>query len=484
MAKLYTAAQLQELQLLAANNKPLRSALEKVLLGRTKDLGSAEKKLLQQAVNMSPKDFAAAVEARLGLGSKARSAADLPKAPAQTPASATQAQAKTSQAETTPKDQKPKQAQAKTSQAAETTPKDQTPKRQTTRSRAAEAAKKSAAQAEAKVGQAASRAKKQAAKKISETASKTAKAAGETAAKAGEATVKGASKAGSAFGLAKSAAKGLGAVAKPVAAVGEAVNIGNLLLNEDARQEARDYVVDGIEGENLLVGAGKGAIKGLLSPSDTIYGAGSLFADAVSSMEAGQQALYEAGAMRERLAPQRAANQAKGEAREAALEGALTGQEMEALEKAAVRNPQLLKEFGAIQSPEQARALYDSAFSEPEPTAEDVVDQRLAAVDAEEPAAPAAPAAPKAEAMSPAATAATESALGAVEEATDEPEVDYTDEAVGLFKNTHGTEFDPKSSKDKGKLENMKKMLAEDGGMKGRTPNQVALEFYRRFPES
>jgi len=65
-----------------------------------------------------------------------------------------------------------------------------------------------------------------------------------------------------------------------------------------------------------------------------------------------------------------------------------------------------------------------------------------------------------------------------------EPEVDYTQQAVDLFKNTHGTEFDPKSSKDKGKLENMKKMLAEDGGVKGRTPNQVALEFYRRFPES
>jgi len=118
------------------------------------------------------------------------------------------------------------------------------------------------------------------------------------------------------------------------------------------------------------------------------------------------------------------------------------------------------------------------------PEARDMAASAEAMPVDEEPAAPAAPAAPKAEAMSPAATAATEAALGAVEEATDEPEVDYTDEAVGLFKNTHGTEFDPKSSKDKGKLENMKKMLAEDGGMKGRTPNQVALEFYRRFPES
>lgn len=473
MAKLYTAAQLQELQRLAANNKPLKSALEKVLSGRTKDLGSAEKKLLQQAVNMSPKDFVSAVESRLGLGSKARSAADLPKAPAQTPAaSATQAEAKAGPAETTPKDQKTKQPN---------------PKRQTTRQRAAAAAKESAAQAEAKAGQAASRAKEKASKKASETASKAAKSAGKTAAKAGEATVKGASKAGSAFGLTKSAAKGLGKVAAPVAAVGEAVNVGNLLLNEDARQEARDYVA-GMEDDNILMRAG----KGFLSPSDTIYGAGSAFADAISSMEAGQQALYEAAAMRERLAPQRAANQAKGEARETALEGALSGVEMEALERAAVRDPQLLKEFGAIQSPEQARALYDSAFSESEPTAEDVVDQRLAAVDAEGPAAPAEPkatpkaepkatpkAAPKAEAMSPAATGATEAALGAVEEATDEPEVDYTDEAVGLFKNTHGTEFDPNSKMDRGKLEKMKGMLAKQGGLGEMSANQFALQVYR-----
>lgn len=66
-------------------------------------------------------------------------------------------------------------------------------------------------------------------------------------------------------------------------------------------------------------------------------------------------------------------------------------------------------------------------------------------------------------------------------EASEEPETDYTEEAIGLFKNTHATEFDPKSSKDKGKLENMKKLLAKNKGKK-MSPNQFALQFYREYP--
>jgi biotin carboxyl carrier protein len=392
MAKLYTAAQLQELQRLAANNKPLRSALDVVLSGRPQDLGSAQKKLIQQVVNMSPKDFAAAVESRLGLGSKVRSAADLPKPPTSTPA--------------------PTPA---------STP------------------------APAKAPSAASKAGK-----LSKVAEK----------------------------KALSALKTVGKVAKPVAAVGEAVNIGNLLLNEDARQEARDYVA-GMEDDNFLMRAG----KGFLSPSDTIYGVGAAYSDAISSLDAGDQAFNEAAAMEERLAPQRAANQAKGEAREAALEGALSGVEMEALERAAVRNPQLLKEFGAIQTPEQARALYDSAFSEPEPTVDDVVDQRLAAVDAEEPATPASEPVTRGD-LDPdmqdmMGTTGVDPDDYDLAGGAKEPEVDYTDEAVGLFKNTHGTEFDPNSKMDREKLEKMRSMLESQGGLGKMSANQFALQVYR-----
>tara|TARA_R110001599_G_scaffold254575_1_gene454792 strand:+ start:1233 stop:2276 length:1044 start_codon:yes stop_codon:yes gene_type:complete len=68
------------------------------------------------------------------------------------------------------------------------------------------------------------------------------------------------------------------------------------------------------------------------------------------------------------------------------------------------------------------------------------------------------------------------------ESAEPAPEVDYTDEAISLFKNTHGGSFDPKSSDDRGKLENMKSMLAERGGLGEMSRNQFALQFYREYP--
>lgn len=68
----------------------------------------------------------------------------------------------------------------------------------------------------------------------------------------------------------------------------------------------------------------------------------------------------------------------------------------------------------------------------------------------------------------------------AIEElSAEEPETDYTDEAISLFKNTHGTEFDPKSSMDRGKLEKMKGLLAKQGGLGDMSANQFALQVYR-----
>ncbi len=68
------------------------------------------------------------------------------------------------------------------------------------------------------------------------------------------------------------------------------------------------------------------------------------------------------------------------------------------------------------------------------------------------------------------------------ESAEPAPEVDYSDQAIALFKNTHGTSFDPKSRTDRGKLEKMKSLLAERGGMGEMTDNQFALQFYREYP--
>ena len=61
----------------------------------------------------------------------------------------------------------------------------------------------------------------------------------------------------------------------------------------------------------------------------------------------------------------------------------------------------------------------------------------------------------------------------------DETVGDYSDQALGLFKNTHGTGFDPKSSKDRGKLKKMKEILAAQGGLGDMSPNQFALNLYR-----
>jgi len=61
----------------------------------------------------------------------------------------------------------------------------------------------------------------------------------------------------------------------------------------------------------------------------------------------------------------------------------------------------------------------------------------------------------------------------------EEPETDYTEEAISLFKNTHATEFDPNSSMDRGKLEKMKSMLAKQGGLGDMSANQFALQVYR-----
>jgi len=52
-------------------------------------------------------------------------------------------------------------------------------------------------------------------------------------------------------------------------------------------------------------------------------------------------------------------------------------------------------------------------------------------------------------------------------------------EAISMFKNTHGTEFDPKSKVDRKKLALMTSLLTEQGGLGKMTPNQFALKVYR-----
>lgn len=60
-----------------------------------------------------------------------------------------------------------------------------------------------------------------------------------------------------------------------------------------------------------------------------------------------------------------------------------------------------------------------------------------------------------------------------------EPETDYTDQAVDLFKTVHNTEFDPKSKMDREKLEKMKGLLSKQGGLGEMSAEQFALQVYR-----
>ncbi len=415
MAKLLTAAQISELKRLAATSKPLRSALEIAQSGRPQDLGPAQKKLLQQALNMNPKDFASAVESRLGLGSKVRSAADLPKV---------------------------KEIDLKGEQAPESNADKQNRRRVV--------------------------------KKVRDNASSAKNTS--AASKAGRASKVIEKKAGAAL---KGAGKAASKYVAPVAAISEGINVAKLILDEEKRQEAKDYVAD-MEDDNILMRTG----KSLLSPTDTIFGAGSAALDAAKSLYGGDKARMDLAAMSERLEPKRAAAKAKGDQRESALGDGLNDVQMKELERAAVKSPELLKEYAAIQSPEQAKALYDSAFGDPEPTAEEVVDQGLAAVDGGMAGALKSEAARQASVAEEAKKPVTKEDLDPdmqdmMGTGAEEPETDYTEEAIGLFKNTHATEFDPKSSMDKGKLEKMKKLLAKQGGLGDMTANQFALQVYR-----
>jgi len=57
-------------------------------------------------------------------------------------------------------------------------------------------------------------------------------------------------------------------------------------------------------------------------------------------------------------------------------------------------------------------------------------------------------------------------------------DTDLTDKAAALFQRTHGSAFDPKSSKDKKKMASIQSLLSQEGSDK-LTPNQFALRIYR-----
>lgn len=68
------------------------------------------------------------------------------------------------------------------------------------------------------------------------------------------------------------------------------------------------------------------------------------------------------------------------------------------------------------------------------------------------------------------------------QQAPPEPEMESDEVSTeDLFATVHGSAFDPKSSMDKLKMQEITDTLAERGGLKGMTPNQFALNIYRKY---
>ena len=358
-----------------------------------------------------------------------------------------------------------------------TTKKAATKKAKNLGQRMSDATKKSAAQSET-----ATRKKVEGAKKNAEKATKKAvKQAKKTGAKA---AVKGANRVGSAVGatkaLAKSAAplaKGVGKVAVPLAVAMEAYEAAKLLTPKgraEALQRSEDMAEDG-----ALSRAG----NSLFSPVKTIGGAGQIAGDAL--LTSARNLFTDTSEIDDKIETRVAAKATQ----EAALDAGLSDDEQRALRRHARDNK--LREFGDIRTPEEARAMYDTVLGTPE-----VIDEMIDGPAEAEPqnAAPA-PTEAKPEKTPPKAVAVYDDELEGISDPAQpsraailsgdkpapESEVDYTDEAVSHFENTHATEFDPKSSKDIGKLENTKELLARNKGKK-MSANQFALQFYREYP--
>ena len=309
--------------------------------------------------------------------------------------------------------------------------KSQKPPRERVRDRA-----KKAFRSQAKAGQeAAKTTAKTTAKTATEATKKVAKKVaartGRAAGQVGEAAVKGAGKVGKGLGALSAGAKAIGKVAAPIAAISEAANVAKIVTTDEGKQEAKDYATNMAE-DNAIVRAAKGAWR----PSDTIAGAAMNLADAAKlgiaenmrGAELDRTADARLQATRDRMAALKADRAAK----------------MKVSDEPAVPVEEVEEEMG-----EPAIRKRDARFL-------DRLDERILEDLRTEPV--------EAE---------------PVEAAAAEPEMDYTDEAVGLFKNTHGTEFDPNSKMDREKLDKMKGILAKQGGLGNMSPNQFALQVYR-----
>lgn len=305
-----------------------------------------------------------------------------------------------------------------------------------------------------------------------EAAKKLAKKTGtKIAAEGSKAAVQGASKLGSVTGAITGLGKAVAPITKvagkalvPLAIASEVYDAGKLLTTE-GRAEALKRSVDMAE-DGALSRAG----NSFISPVKTIGGATQIASDAISTSLGNLFTdTSETDSKIEGL-------QQSKQAQEAALDSGLSREEQKDL-RAYSRENKLGKDYGNIRTAEEARGMYESAFG-----SDKVVDEALAGAtpaDDEEPAPEKAP---------PKAVPVYDDELAGVGDRAQPSRAEimsggkkpkYTSEALSMFKNTHGTGFDSKSSMDRKKLEKMESMLVKMGGLGDMSPNQFALNLYR-----
>jgi hypothetical protein len=223
---------------------------------------------------------------------------------------------------------------------------------------------------------------------------------------------------------------------------------GDLALNEDARERA----VQNVEESAMNDGAATRALKGFLDPVKTGYGIGAMVGDLVQSTAGALKSEKQLNSPRE-------------------------------------ITPEMVEKREKVKADREAFLAAEAAAANQQQSFQDATESRLAKLDGrgeyEYPET-------IEEVMAPVETDSGEGfdADGSLKQGLDalasqqeqpkaKPVIDPTT-VEKLFQVTHGTPYDPKSRMDKRKRIEIESALEEMGGLGKMTPNQFALQMYRR----
>lgn len=265
------------------------------------------------------------------------------------------------------------------------------------------------------------------------------------------------SKAGGAL---KVAGKVAGKIAVPLAAIEQAYQTGMLIGSEEARERAAQEYED-LADDNALMRAGKGALGGVT----TIYGAGRALYEHGETMGDVRDSYKKLNKKLEDPKNQSMIQEVKDRQ---ATYMSLSDQEKAKVDRMGgkeakqylsdLKNPPSMKEGEPefIGPPDYAKSTRKKSS--------EFVNLPEYAIRPKTPRATTEPEPPR-------ATIVPEPPKARI--------VGDEDRAMALFQNTHGGPFDPKSAMDRGKMDAIKKLMAQKGSER-LTPNQFSLQIYRQ----